>query len=120
MLDLITFQGPYERRERSAATFTVKFHDQGAHDGATPTNVYYRLDDDGTGIVVADWTAVTLPEDIDDEHEVDITITPEQNRILRESCELERKTLTVMADRGLATQFVASYTFAVRNLGWLS
>lgn len=111
-MDRITFQGPYEVRERSAATVSVSFRD-----GSTlvvPTNVYYRIDDDGTGLVLQDWSPVSVPDST-----VALAITPEQNRTVRESCELERRTLSVMADRGLATQFVGSYTFAVRNLGWV-
>lgn len=118
MLDLITFTGPYEMRERSAATIRARFRDQAEREGVQPTNVYYHLGDDGTGLVLADWTPVTPP--VDPDAHVDIVITPEQNRIVRDSCELERKTLSVMTDRGLATQFVGSYTFAVRNLGWSS
>ena len=118
MLDLITFKGPYELRERSAGTIRAMFRDTAALAGVQPTNVYYRIDDEGTGRVVADWTPVTPP--VDPDAFVDIVVTPEQNRIERESVELERKTLTVMTDRGLATQFVGSYVFAVRNLGWIS
>lgn len=113
MTDRVTFVGPYETRERSAATFTVTTREGDAL--FEPTNLYYRLDDAGTGIMLADWTPAELAG-----HVADIAITPEQNRIVRESQELERKTLSVMVDRGLDTQFVASYTYAVRNLGWTS
>lgn len=118
MLDLITFKGPSEARERSAITIRAAFRDASALVNVAPTNIYYRLDDDSSGIVLADWTVKTpptLPTNY-----VDIVITPEQMRCLNESRELERKTLSVMANRGLATQFVASYTFAMRNLAWLT
>lgn len=117
-LDLITFTGKAEVKERSALTLRVYFNDQAAAAGVAPSNVFYRVDDEGTGIVVADWTSQTPP--VLPVNYVDITITPEQNRILRESTELERKTITVMTDRGLPTQYVGSYTYCVRNLDWFT
>lgn len=117
-LDLITFKGSSEVRERSALTIRAAFRDSQAFANVAPTNVYYRLDDDGTAIVLGDWTPVTPP--VLPINYVDIALTAEQNRILTVARELERKTLTIMANRGLATQFVASYTYAVRNLGWRS
>lgn len=116
-LDLITFKGPAETKEGSALTIRAAFRDGAAFANVAPTNVYYRLDDDGTGIVLVDWTVKTPP--VLPINYVDITLTADQNRILREARELERKTLTVMANRGLSGQFVASYTYAVRNLGWI-
>lgn len=118
MLDLITFKGPTEIKERSAVTITAAFRDSAAFANAQPTNVYYRLDDDGTGIVLLDWTSVTAP--VLPDNDVAIVVTAEQNRILTDARELERKTITVMANRGLVTQFVESYTYAVRNLGFFS
>lgn len=117
-LDLITFKGAAEVREGTAATIRAAFRDAAAFANIAPTNVYYRLDDDGTGIVLIDWTVKTPP--VLPINYVDISISAELNRIQHEARGLERKTLTVMANRGLATQFVASYTYAVRNLGWPS
>jgi hypothetical protein len=117
-LDLITFSGPYEVRERSAAVIRASFRDQAARAGVVPTNAYYRLDDDGTGLVLVDWTPLTMP--VLPINYVDIAITGENNRTVISARELERKTLSVMANRGLAAQFVASYCYATRNLGWLS
>ena len=116
-LDLITFKGNTEIRERAALTLRVFFRDSAAFSDAAPTNVYYRLDDDGSGITLADWTAVAAP--VLPTNYVDITLTPEQNRVVNDTRQLERKTISVMADRGLATQQVADYTYAVRNLGWV-
>lgn len=112
MTDRITFTGPYEVRERSAATVSLAFRQGSA--AVVPTNVYYRVDDDGTGLVLADWTPVETPDSTND-----VLITAEQNRNVRDSCDLERRTLSVMVDRGLPTQYVGSWTFAVRNLGWV-
>lgn len=116
--DLITFRAPTEVRERSALTVRVYFRDTLAAANSAPTNVYYRVDDDGTGIVLADWTlktAPTLPTNY-----VDVVVTADQNRVITDAREIERKTISVMVDRGLATQSVASYGYAVRNLGWVS
>lgn len=117
-LDLITFQGPAaaEVKERSNVVVRALFNDQRAYAKVQPTNVYYRLDDEGSGQMLQDWTSVTPP--VLPTNYVDIALTPEQNRILFESRGVERKTLTVMTDRGLSTQFVGSYTYSVRNLGW--
>ena len=116
-LDLITFKGASEIKERAALTLRVYFRDSAAFANAAPTNVYYRLDDDGSGVTLADWTVKTPP--VLPTNYVDITLTPEQNRVINETRQLERKTISVMADRGLATQQVADYTYGVRNLGWL-
>ena len=82
MTDRVTFTGPYETRERSAATFLVSTREGAAL--AVPTNLYYRLEDDGTGLVLADWTPATLPEEFTGA-DLALAITPEQNRIVRES-----------------------------------
>jgi hypothetical protein len=118
MLDLITFKGAAEVKERSAMVITVAFRDQAALAKVTPTNLFYRLDDDGSGLVLLDWTAATPP--VLPVNSVALTITAQQNRIVNDARELERKTISVMTDRGLATQFVGSYTYAVRNLAWIS
>lgn len=114
MLDLITFAGPLEVRERSSASITVSFRDQAALATIVPTNVYYRLDDE-TGLVLLDWTNKAPPLAA-----VVLAITAEQNRNVTPARGIERKTLSVMADRGLATQFAASFEYVVRNLGWPS
>lgn len=117
-LDLITFSGRSDVKERSSLTIRAAFRDSQALANIVPTNIFYRLDDDGSGIVLLDWTAKAVP--VLPINYVDIAITADQNRILYESRELERRTLSVMTDRGLATQCVGSYTYAVRNLGWIS
>lgn len=119
MLDLITFAGKDEVNERSALSVRVSFNDSDARAKAVPSNIYYRVDDDGTGCNLADWTPVT-PVPVLPTNYVDIVVTPEQNRVLRESVVLERKTLTVMVDRDLATQTVNAYTYGVRNCAFSS
>lgn len=117
-LDLISFTGPDPIKERSASTVTARFNDSAAFAGVQPTNVYYRLDDDGTGVVLQDWTSVPPP--IAPANSVAIALTADNNRIINSARDLERRTLTVMANRGLANQFVGSVGYVVRNLGWFS
>lgn len=112
-LDLITFRGPVEITERSSATVTARFRDQAAFADTTPTNVYWRLDDE-SGCEIAGWTSVTPGES------VSIAVSAEQNANRNCARQVERKTLTVMADRGLATQFAAAFAYAVRNQAWVS
>lgn len=118
-LSLITTKGPYELKERSAGTFRVSFRDQDANTNVVPTNCYYRLDDDGTGMVLTEWTPLS-PMPVLPINYLDIPITAEQNRNIISSKEIERKTLSVMANRGLATQFVGTYGYSIRNLSWVS
>lgn len=112
-LDLITFAGPTEITERSSTTITARFRDKAAFADQTPTNVYWRLDDEA-GCQIADWTSVTPGTS------VAIAVTGEQNANLNCARQVERKTLTVMADRGLATQFASSFSYGVRNQSWSS
>lgn len=117
MLDLITFKAASNKiKERSALAVRALFQDSAAYAGVQPTNVYYRLDDNGSGVVLLDWTPVTPP--VLPNNFVDLVLTAEQNRILYTARQFEQKTLTVMTDRGLATQFVAAWPYQVDNLGW--
>lgn len=113
MMDLIAFRGPTEITERSSAVFTAKFRDSEAFTDETPTNVYWRLDDE-SGCQIADWTSATPGE------QVSINISGDQNAIRNCARQVERKTLTVMADRGLSTQFAQSFGYGVRNQAWRS
>lgn len=108
---LITFTGPRSVNERSSLTVTARFRDSSAD--VTPTNVYYRLDAED-GCQIADWTSATPGTT------ADITITAEQNRILNCLRPSEAKVLTVMADRGLSTQFAQTWRYEVKNLPWSS
>lgn len=117
-LDQITFKGVTEIRERSSTTIRAGFRDSQNFVNVAPLNISYRLDDDSSGLVLVDWTSKAIP--VLPINYVDIALTADQCRIVNPALSFERKTITVMADRGLATQFVGSYTFAVRNLAWSS
>src|SRR5689334_18145067 len=100
-VNLITFRGPIEPSERSSITVTARFRDRDQFVDITPTTVHWRIDSERRQ-QIADWTS------IDPDSSVDVEITAEQNRILNETRASEGRILTVMADRGLATQFSAA------------
>lgn len=110
-LSQITFSAPLQVNERSSMMVTARFRDRAAMTDVTPTNAYWRLDDQD-GCQLTDWTSISPAT------QVSITISGEQNRNLNCSRPSETKILTVMADRGLAGQFTASYSYTVKNLPW--
>lgn len=97
--------------EKSAYTLTAKFYDDATEAWAatTPTTARYRIDD-GCGLTVKDWTALTPSNSID------ISVSSSDNAIVDDSRELESKTLTVQCNSGLSTQWQATFTWQVRNL----
>jgi hypothetical protein len=109
--DLITFSGSRKTNERNAITITARFRNVASQADVAPTNVYYRLDAED-GCQIADWTSATPGTT------VDIMITAEQNKILNCLYPIEAKILTVMADKGLSTQFANSWRYEVKNLPW--
>lgn len=111
--DQIAIVGPVELIERSSGNLTAYFRDSQAQAAATPTNVYWRLDDE-SGCEIKGWTAGTPDTSLA------IAVAAEENAIRNDAREVERKILTVMTDRGLPTQFANSFSYAVRNLGWAS
>lgn len=114
--DLIAITGPYSLVERSAATFTAKFRDTAASAYVTPTNAYWRIDNED-GCQVADWTALTIA---DSATSASVAVSADQNAIKNCAKDREQRALTVMTDRGLSTQFASTYLFDVRNLAWRS
>jgi hypothetical protein len=112
--DLIAFAGPYQVTERSAASFIARFRDTSVGEYVTPTNAYWRLDDED-GCQIADWTALTIEEEATS---ATVQVAAEQNVVRNCTRQQERHTLSVMTDRGLPTQFAASYPFIVKNLAW--
>lgn len=115
-VSLIAFVGPYQAVERSSVVVTARFRDRAAMEGETPTNAYWRIDNED-GCQVADWTQASVPAEAT---EIDIAISPDLNAIMNCTKAYERRTLTVMVDRGLSTQFAAPYQFDLRNLAWRS
>jgi hypothetical protein len=76
----------------------------------TPSTVQYRIDCRTTNRTVRDWTSVTPSP------QLDIAVTPQDNAILNDHNSKELKLMTVVADRGLATQFVDQQDWNVINV----
>jgi hypothetical protein len=112
--DLIVISLPKDRiREASRQIVTARFRDRATAADVTPTNVQWRLDDPDTGCEIAGWTSETPGTS------VSITTTPTHNTC--KGCRpIERRQLTVAADYGLATQFVESAVYEIRNIGAIS
>lgn len=114
--DRIAITGPYSLVERSAAKFTAHFRDDAAGANVTPTNAYWRVDNED-GREIAGWTTLTIGGS---DTSVDVVVSAEQNAIRNCTKDREHRVLTVMVDRGLATQFASTYGFDVRNMAWRS
>lgn len=116
MADQIGFSLPKNViQEQSQLVVGASFRTRATAAASTPTTVHYRLDCLSTGNQVADLTEVSPSAS-----SVSITITPTQNAIQDECNSYERKQLTVVADYGLATQYVDRITYDVNNLSGLS
>lgn len=97
--------------ERSSVSIVTKFWDGSTEvwTASTPTNVYYRLDSIN-GDQITDWTSVTPGSS------ATIALSSSQTSIINDCADYEVKQLTVMADRGLSTQYQDTFVFKVRNL----
>ena len=110
--DQIVFATRRDRiSEGSQIVIVARFLDAGS--ALTPTNVKYRLDNLETGRELLDWTTasagttstITIPGSLNDCH----TRLP-----------VEQIQVTVAADYALATQYLQTYVYEVRNSGWLA
>lgn len=109
----IYFSTPTRKiNERSVMTVVARFRDRSTNLDVTPTNVKYRLDGDCGEIV--GWTTATPGTT------ASIVLTADNTKILNCTRALETKTLSVAADYGLATQFIESMDFQVRNQPYVS
>jgi hypothetical protein len=111
MIDQITFfQRKDHIRESSQHTIDVKFKQRSDASLQVPTNIAYRIDCLTTGATIADWTSVSADD------EITVTVTPTQNALQDQCNKVERRQLTVAADRSLSTQFMDSVVFELENL----
>jgi hypothetical protein len=109
----ITFSTPTRRiNERSVMVVVARFRDRATVADVTPTNVKYRLD--GERGEITGWTAATPGTT------VTITLTASENQIYNDTRALEKRSLSVAADYGLATQFIESMQYEVRNQSYTS
>lgn len=112
MADQIEIQIPRRSwKEGSQLTATAYFRDRATQAADSTTTAEYRLDCLTTGKQILDWTTLTPAGSIS------ITITGAQNVIQSDVNKYERKQLTVMANRGLASgQSTGVITYDVENL----
>lgn len=101
-----------EYHERSSFTATVYFRN--SSDAAeAPTTVDYRIDGLTTDTAITGWTSVTPATS------VSISVTPTENRVINNRNRLERRQITVSANRGLSTETrdIVMYK-VINNRGW--
>jgi hypothetical protein len=109
----IYFSTPTRKiNERSSMVVVARFRDRATGTDVTPTNVRYRLDSECGEIL--GWTTATPGTT------ATLTLTPEQTAMRNGPHNIETKTLSVAADYGLATQFIESMDFQVRNQPYTS
>lgn len=98
-------------KERSSLTVTASFRNRATAAAVTPTNVYYRLDDQDN-CLIRDWTSATPGTT------AAITLSAADNAIQNGARTIEKRILSVMTDRGLSTQYADTFTYELENLPW--
>jgi hypothetical protein len=111
MIDQIVFQAANDQvDEGSRLNVTATFRDQVARLAVTPTTVDWTLRDPDQCREIMPLTSVAPGPS------VTLVTTSTQNL----ACRLdERREVTVIVDRGLATQFVSTFLYQIRNIGAL-
>jgi hypothetical protein len=111
MIDQIVFTANAEEIvEGSRLNVTAKFRDQSARTDATPTTVHWGLRDPANCRTIQEMTSVTPGTS------VTLVTTATQNTC--QYCDgREYREVTVIVDRGLATQFVATHLYSIQNIG---
>ena len=94
--------------EGQTVTVTADFRADGAE--VLPTTVDYKVECETSRETLIGWTSVTPAAS------VSITVAGTANVLINESRRSERKVVTVVADRGLATQFVNAIKYDISNL----
>lgn len=107
MTDRIAITARERIREASALPVVARFRTADAD--AAPASAKYRLDDPDNGRGVIDWTSLPPAESIS------FTI-PASANVCNGCLPVERRELVVMADEGLATQYVERVTYEVENI----
>lgn len=98
--------------EGSAFPVRIRCYDD-ANDPTVPRAMKYRIDCETTGETVREWTSVSPAAD------VTVQVTAEDNRIIDDRNAKEVRTMTVVIDDDLDTQFVSPIPFqwAITNVG---
>ncbi|MGH8235428.1 MAG: hypothetical protein ACREXP_00210 [Steroidobacteraceae bacterium] len=109
MIDQIVFSSSAECiAEGSRLNVVAKFRDSIARADATPTTVHWTLRDPDDCREIVPQTSVTPGTS------VTLVTSGTNNTTCRRD---ERREVTVIVDKGLATQFVATYVYQIKNLG---
>lgn len=98
--------------EGSTAYLSVEFRDQ-AGELAVPASISVRVDCASTG------TALRPPTALNPASQIELTLSPLENRIVSASNRAERRRVTVTASYGAADAATADYEYTVRNLSHL-
>ena len=97
--------------EDSTAFLSIAFVDKDG-DPATPSAVYYRIDDVESGREVRDWT--TWGGSLDDT--IEIELTPADTAILNPSLETETRRVQVVSTYSGSQELHSEYVYSVDNL----
>lgn len=99
--------------EKSTAYLTITFRDK-AGAAQAPASARYSIHDVGSGEEIRGETEIATPGST-----VEITLTPEDNRLLRAGSS-ERRRVTVTAEYGSEDAVKAEYAYRVVNLASVS
>lgn len=101
------------RQVGEGSTFPVRIRTYDADSvPTTPLAVKYRIDCESTGETIRDWTTLAASSD------QTVTITATDNRIVEDRNRKEKRSLTVVIDDDMSTQFVppAPFQWEVTNV----
>jgi len=111
MIDAILFSSVSDTiDEASALSITAKFRDTKARADGTPTTVEWALREPACNRQIQSFTPLTPGTT------VTLATTAAQNTCLHYN-DSEQREVTILIDRGLATQFTATYRYTVNNIG---
>lgn len=102
-----------QRTVGEGSSFTVRIRTYDADNvRTTPNSLKYRIDCDTSGEVIRDWTDLTASSD------VTLRITSDDCRIVDDTNRKEVRSLSVVIDDNMETQFVppAPFQWAVTNV----
>jgi hypothetical protein len=97
------------------------YTETGVREAVIPPNVYYRLDNEATGTVVIDWTAIEPVVVMDQSGTavadcyVVINIPGSVNVMESDTAKTEEKTLRVCAAKDMDRELSAPFTYRVRR-----
>lgn len=96
--------------ENSTAWLSLSLKDRAGEPAQPPQSVIYRIDCLTSGAVIREDTAVTPAG------EIELVLTPADNRVIDTSRGSERRRVTVVAAYGEGDQVTGAYDYEVRNL----